>query len=230
MTFLRPDDLAPRLRYNLLIGAVVPRPIAVVGTIAPHGAFNLAPFSFFNAFSAEPMIVGFAPANGPTGGEKDSLRNAKPRWEGGTGCFTVSVATEPILRRVVAAAEELPYGTSEFELVGLTPAAGTAVAAPHVAESPIAFECETIQLVRFAPGVPGAGNLVLGRVLGIHLAEELRHERMHVDPDRLRAVGRMGGTAYASTRERIELPMGLGAIEVREAPFPARPAETRMAP
>ncbi|MFO0828101.1 MAG: flavin reductase family protein [Phycisphaerales bacterium] len=214
----RPEEIAPRLRYNLLIGSIVPRPIAVVGTQSASGQRNLAPFSFFNAFSAEPMILGFSPANREDGDEKDTLRNCKPTWEGGTGVFTVSVATEPIINRVVGAAEELPRDDSEFDLVGLTPVAGTVVAAPRVAESPVSFECETFQVLRFAPGKPGAGNLVIGRVVYVHVDDALRNERMHVDSAKLRAVGRLGGLGYARTRDRFELPMGAGALRTEIAP------------
>ena len=209
---LRPDEIAQRFRYNLLIGAIVPRPIAVVGTQSSDGRPNLAPFSFFNALSSEPMMLGFCPGNDANGDEKDTLKNCKPTWEGGTGVFTISVATEAIITRVVGAAEDLPYGESEFDLTKLTPAPGVVVSAPRVAESPISFECETFQTLRFGRGKPGAGNLVIGRVVLIHIADELHHERMHVDPERLRAVGRMGGIDYTRTRDRFELPMGREAL------------------
>lgn len=209
---IHPNDLSHRLRYNLLIGSVVPRPIAVVGTRSVEGHLNLAPFSFFNALSAEPMLLGFCPGNDERGGEKDTLRNCKPTWEGGTGVFTISVATEAIAPKVVAAGESLPHGHSEFELTGLTPEPGLVVAAPRVAESPIAYECETIQVLRFSPGTPGAGNLVIGRVVMIHLADHLHHERMHVDPAKLAAVGRLGGITYARTRDRFDLPVGREAL------------------
>ncbi len=209
---LRSEQIPQRLRYNLLIGAIVPRPIAVVGTVSPKGLVNLAPFSFFNAFSSEPMMIGFAPANNAQGEEKDTLRNCKPPWEGGTGVFTVSIATEDTIRRVVAAAEELPYGESEFELAGLTPTPSIDIGAPYVAESPIAFECETFNVVRFGLGQPGAGNLVIGRVVRVHLDDALKNDRMHIDPDLLRAVGRMGGSGYTRTRDRFELPMGRAAL------------------
>jgi flavin reductase (DIM6/NTAB) family NADH-FMN oxidoreductase RutF len=163
------------------------------------------------------MMLAFAPANDAEGNEKDTLRNAKPTWEGGRGVFTISLAVEPIIRQVVAASEPLPYGESEFELAGLSPVAGDAVAAPRVGESPIAFECETFQVIRFARGVPDGGNLVIGRVLVIHLADELRHPRMHVDPALLKAVGRLGGAGYARTSDRFELPRGRAALTRSDA-------------
>ncbi|HHN77523.1 MAG TPA: flavin reductase family protein, partial [Phycisphaerales bacterium] len=102
-----PDELDLASRYKLLIGSVVPRPIALVSTISPSGRDNLAPFSFFTAVGSNPMTMLFCPANKPDGSEKDTLHNAKPTGEGGTGQFVVSVVTEEIVRRVAGAAEPL---------------------------------------------------------------------------------------------------------------------------
>lgn len=196
------------LRYNLLLGSVVPRPIAVIGTMNAAGQHNLAPFSFFNAVSSEPMVVMFCPVSRGDGGENDSLRNAKPVAEGGMGCFSVSLATEENIAKVVKCAANLPYGESEFDYSGLTPAMCARIRAPYVAESPIHFECETLEVRRFAPGVPFGGNMVLGRVVHARVDDALAHPRMHIDPEKLRAVGRMGGDWYAATRERFELERG----------------------
>jgi len=196
------------LRYNLLLGAVVPRPIAVIGTMNAAGQHNLAPFSFFNAVSSEPMVVMFCPVSRGDGGENDSMRNAKPVAEGGAGCFSVSLATEDNIRQVVACAANLPYGESEFEHAGLTPRMCTRIRAPYMAESPVHFECETIEVKRFAPGVPFGGNMVLGRVVHARVDDALAHPRMYIDPAKLRAVGRMGGNWYARTGDRFELERG----------------------
>jgi len=196
------------LRYNLLLGAVVPRPIAVIGTMNAAGQHNLAPFSFFNAVSSEPMVVMFCPVSRGDGGENDSMRNAKPVAEGGAGCFSVSLATEDNIRQVVACAANLPYGESEFEHAGLTPRMCTRIRAPYMAESPVHFECETIEVKRFAPGVQFGGNMVLGRVVHARVDDALAHPRMYIDPERLRAVGRMGGNWYARTGDRFELERG----------------------
>jgi len=208
-----PADLPVALRYNLMIGTIVPRPIAVVGTASPDGRPNVAPFSFFMGCGSNPMCLVVSVANPPGGaGEKDTLRNAKPVEEGGTGVFTVSVATEDTLARIVACAEPLPYGESEFDLAGLTPTWGTKVRAPRVRESPVSYECRTRQLVRMAPGVEGASTLIIGEVVHVHLDDALAHERYHIDPAKLRAVGRMGGPDYCTTRERAPLPYGRGAL------------------
>lgn len=200
-------------RYSLMIGSIVPRPIAVVGTCDAEGRPNLAPYSFFMGCGTEPMTLVISVANPPGGeGEKDTLRNAKPVAEGGTGEFTVSVATESNILRVVACAEPLPHGESEFELAGLTPVPGSAVRAPRLAESPVSFECRTMQVIRMAPGKPGGGNLLIGQVVRVHVAEGLVNERLHVDPATLAAVGRMGGLDYCSTRERMAIPSGRSAL------------------
>lgn len=211
-----PQELEISERYKLLIGCIVPRPIAFVSTVSPRGEINLAPFSFFNGVGSNPMTLVFCPANRPDGGEKDTLRNAKPAAEGGTGEFVVNAAVEAYHREVAAAAEDLAPGESEFELVGLTPAPSRVVRAPRVAESPVAFECETLQVVRTNPGAPAGGNLVLGRVVHIYVRDDLVDERKRVDPDALAAVGRMGGWGYSTTRDRFDVPPGRRALAVED--------------
>lgn len=215
-----PDALAQPDRYKLLIGAVVPRPIALVSTCSPGGRTNVAPYSFFMGVGSDPLMLLFCPANKSDGSEKDSLRNAKPVAEGGTGQFVVNVTTEAILDRVVGTAEGLPPDESEFDLVGFTAVPGTKVRAPRVAESPVSFECETWQVIRTNPGVKAGGNVVFGRVVWIHVRDDLVNERHHVDPERLAAVGRLGGLSYALTRQRLELPAGKAALG--KASFPPR--------
>jgi flavin reductase (DIM6/NTAB) family NADH-FMN oxidoreductase RutF len=208
-----PATLPVDRRYALMIGAIVPRPIAVVGTCAPDGGEpNLAPFSFYAGVGSDPMCLLFCPANRSDGSEKDSLRHAKPREEGGSGEFTVSVATEAILRRVVACAEELPPARSEFEFAGLTAVAGTRVRAPRLAESPFTFECRTRQVIRTNPGRASGGNVVIGEVVWIHADAGVIDDRLRIDADRLQAVGRMGGLDYARTRDRLSLPWGAAAL------------------
>lgn len=206
------DQLPISDRYRLLIGCVVPRPIAFVTTVSPQGAPNLAPFSFFNAVGSDPMTLLFCPANRVDGTEKDTLRNAKPEAEGGTGEFVVNVATEELARQVAGAAEELEYGASELDLVGLTTAASQAVTPPRVAESPVAFECVTTQVIRTGGGAPLAGNVVLGRVVHVYIQDDLVDERLRTDPERLAAIGRMGGAGYVTTRDRFEMPRGRKAL------------------
>ncbi|MDA0802329.1 MAG: flavin reductase family protein [Planctomycetota bacterium] len=207
-------ELGVAERYKYLIGGIVPRPIAVVGTRSSAGVANLAPFSFFAGVGSTPWTLLFCPANrdAPGGPEKDTLANAKPVEEGGTGVFCVSVASEGIIRQVVAASEPLPPGQDEFAAVGLTPVECDRIGAPRVAESPLAFECRTLSVTRLAKGVPGGANIVVGEVVRVHAHSTVWLERHRIDPAALQAVGRMGGLSYCTTAARFELPMGLAAL------------------
>lgn len=203
-----PESLSVKDRYKILIGSIVPRPIAFVSTISSDGALNLAPFSFFNGVGSDPMALLFCPANNADGSEKDTLRNIEA-----TGGFVVNVATEAYDRRMAATAEALPHGESEFELAGFEPAASVRVKAPRVAESPVSFECEPMEIVRLNPGAPAGGNVVIGRVVHLHIDDALVDERHRVDPEKLAAVGRMAGLSYCRTRDRYEIPWGRAALE-----------------
>ena len=219
-----PAQLSQPDRYKLLIGCIVPRPIAVVSTVSPDGRPNLAPFSFFAGVGSNPMTLLFCPANKPDGTEKDSLRNAKPVSEGGVGEFVVNVATEEYERQMAACAEPLEYGESEFALAGLHAAPSVVVRPPRVAESPVSFECRTMQVIRTNPGAGpaagGAGNIVIGEVVHVHVrdADGLLNERFNTDPEKLRAIGRMGGLGYvrtANAANRFEMPMGRDALDAK---------------
>jgi len=209
---LDPQELEPRVRYRLMIGCIVPRPIAVVSTISPDGRPNLASFSFFNGVGADPMTLLFCPANKPDGSEKDTLRNCKPVADGGSGEFVVNVALEDYRRKVAAAGEPLAYGESEFELTGLGTAVSRVVAPPRLAESPVAFECRTMRVMRLAPGVAAGANVVIGEIVHIYLRDDIVDEDLHVLPDRLPAIGRLGGLGYCTIRDRFDLPRGRAAL------------------
>jgi len=211
---INPETIAQADRYKLLIGGIIPRPIAFVSTISLDGSsVNLAPFSFFNGVGSNPMTLLFCPANKPDGSEKDTLRNCKPVDEGGTGEFVVNVACDSYATKVAGAAEPLAYGESEFTLVGLTPAPSAIVRPPRVAESPLAFECRTTQVVRTNVGGAAGGNIVIGRVVHVFVRDDVINERFHLDPAKLDVVGRMGGLGYTRTRDRFEMPMGVEAIK-----------------
>jgi flavin reductase (DIM6/NTAB) family NADH-FMN oxidoreductase RutF len=209
---LNPEDLAVRDRYKLLIGCVVPRPIAWVSTISPDGAPNLAPFSFFSGAGSKPMTLLFCPANKPGGSEKDTLRNCKPVSDGGTGEFVVHVVDEAMAVPMAVTAEALEYGESEIELAGLVTEASRLVAPPRVTQAVAGFECRTTQVIRLAPGQPGGGNVVIGQVVHAFIRDGVADERLHVDPEQLQAVGRMGGQDYCLTRDRFSMPRGREAI------------------
>lgn len=211
---LDPSQLDASERYKLLIGAVTPRPIALISTRSVSGVVNVAPFSFFNAVSATPPILAFCPVTRDDGGDKDSLRNALPVEDGGTGEFVINVAVESTIRQVAAASEPLGPEESELELTGLTAADSRVVAVPRIAESPVAFECRTRQVVRFRPGVPMSGNLVLGDVVHVHVRDDLIDDRLRIDPEALATIGRLGGPFYCRTKGSLfELARGRAALQ-----------------
>ncbi len=220
---LDPTALTTSERYKLLVGCITPRPIAWVSTRSPDGADNLAPFSWFNAAGSDPMILTFCVATKNDGSDKDSLRNALPVDQAGSGEFVVNVVVEEQLAAMAACAETLAYGTSEFELAGVTPATCRVVAAPRVAEAPVSFECRTRQVLRFNPGVPLSGNLVVGEVVHVWLQDGVSDERLRVDARHLPTLGRLGGAQYARVSDVFEFPRGPDALTT-PLPFKPRPA------
>jgi len=197
-------------RYKLLIGGIVPRPIAWVSTVGPGGEENLAPFSFFCGISSVPMLLAFCPANKPDGTEKDTLRNAKLRAEGGRGEFVVNLVSDAVGAKMALSAEPLEYGRSEWSEFGIAQAPSERVKPARVVGSPMALECITRQVIHFAPGQPAGGNMVIGEVVSVWVDDGVIDERLHLDPAKLNAIGRMGGRTYARTRERFDMTMGRG--------------------
>jgi flavin reductase (DIM6/NTAB) family NADH-FMN oxidoreductase RutF len=195
-----PDELPWRDCYKLLVGCIVPRPIAFVSTVSKDGIRNLAAFSFFNAVCPKPFIISFAPMfRGSDGEKKDTLRNIED-----TGEFVVNIVSEDIVAAMNETAPEFPPEVDEFAVAGLTPVPSMVVRPPRVQESPVQMECQLVQVLQFGEG-PGGGCLVLGKVVRIHVRDDVqRNGRIH--PDVLRAVGRMAGDDYCRTRDRFAMP------------------------
>ena len=187
---------SPVNNYKILIGSIVPLPIAFVSTVSPAGLYNLAPFSFFNAVCPEPPLVTFA--SGYRLPEKDTLANVRA-----TGEFVVNVVTEEIAEKMNVCSGEYPAGVSEFKLSGLTPAASDMVRAPFVVESPVNMECRVVQILDLSTKPRGA-SLVIGEVVRFHVDEAIT-ENLRILPEQLRAIGRMGGNEYTRTRDRFEM-------------------------
>jgi flavin reductase (DIM6/NTAB) family NADH-FMN oxidoreductase RutF len=189
--------LSERQKYKLLIGAVVPRPIALVTTIDQQGRINAAPFSFFNCLSAEPAILALGVENHEDISFKDTARNIR-----NTGVFTVNIVSDRIIEAMNVCAVPFGPGIDELQEAGLTAIAGHKVACPRIGESPAAFECR--QHVTLEIGA--SRQIILGEVLAAHIDAALVNERFHVDPHGLDAIGRMGGHGYARTRDYFDLP------------------------
>lgn len=186
--------------YKLMIGVIVPRPIAFVSTLDPHGIRNLAPFSYFTGCSTNPPVVCFCTAVRPgPRPHKDTLINIEA-----TGEFVVNVVSEDIAEGMNAASAEAPPEVDEFVLAGLTPVPSELVRPPRVAESRVHMECRLRQIVHVSDQ-PGGGSLVLGDVLRFHVQQDLL-DGFRIDQEKLRAIGRMGGPTYTRTRDLFHLP------------------------
>jgi len=196
-----PKAMAPELCYKLVIGCVVPRPIAVVSTVSAEGLTNVAPFSYFTVASHTPLSLAFT-VGGPKsdGNIKDTLRNARFVEDGGVGEFVVNIASEAYAREMAMTGESLAHGESEFHHAGLTPATSLTVKAPRVLEAPVSFECRTTHIIPI-----GSARMIIGEVLHIHIQNHLVDDRFRVDPDQLAAIGRMAGNDYVRTRDRFEI-------------------------
>jgi len=198
---IRPEQLAYREWYRILISSVAPRPIAWVSTVNKAGQPNLAPFSFFNAFSGKPPIIGFSPGlrrteNGSS--EKDTLRNVRETEE-----FVVNVVTYELAEAMNLTSGEYDSTVDEFALAQLEMRASEMVKAPQVALSPVSFECKLRQIVEFGNEGP-AGSLVIGEIVAVHISEGVLKDG-RLDPNALDLVGRMGGNQYSRTTERFEM-------------------------
>ncbi|MGC2400741.1 MAG: flavin reductase family protein [Acidobacteriaceae bacterium] len=185
--------------YKLMVGSIVPRPIALVSSVDRGGVRNLAPFSYFTACSSNPPVVVFCPILRPTPPmAKDTLRNIVDTRE-----FVVNIVSEEFVERMNATAAQVGPEVDEFELSGLTPLASELVKPARVAESHIHMECRLLQIVQVSDR-PGGGSLVLGEVLRFHVREDLV-DNFRIDPAKLRAVGRMSGSTYVRTTDRFDM-------------------------
>jgi flavin reductase (DIM6/NTAB) family NADH-FMN oxidoreductase RutF len=191
-----PATIAPLNTYKLLVGAVVPRPIAFVSTMSPEGVANLAPFSFFTVASANPPVLCFtASYREPS---KDTLTNVRATNE-----FVVNIVSEEFAEKMNVTSGEYPYGVDEFAVAGLTPVASDLVRPPRVKESHVNMECKLLQTIEVSTR-PLGGTLILGEVVRFHIDDAIVEE-FRIDPDGLAAVGRMAGNTYTRTRERFDL-------------------------
>lgn len=196
---ISPGDASPQNIYKLMTGIIVPRPIAFVSSMSSEGIRNLAPFSFFTAISANPPVVCFSPMiRGSDAARKDTLNNIES-----TGEFVVNIVSEDFAEKMNITSAEYAPDIDEFVQSGLTPVASDLVTPPRVAESRASMECRLFHIVHVSPK-PLGGSIVIGEVLRFHIADEIFSD-FKVDPDLLRAIGRMAGPTYARTTDRFNM-------------------------
>jgi flavin reductase (DIM6/NTAB) family NADH-FMN oxidoreductase RutF len=180
--------------YRFLISVVVPRPIAFISTVSAEGQLNVAPFSYFNAITSRPPLLGIS-ISLREGDPKDTLRNIRD-----TGEFVINVVSEELASRMVETSGEWPREVNEFELTRLTPVASELVKPPRVGESPVALECRLYREIEL-----GDSAFVVGEMIRAHVSDDMLTEG-RVDVAKLRPVGRLGGDGYSIVRDVVHLP------------------------
>lgn len=191
--------LPPKECYKLMISTITPRPIAWVVSQNAKGDLNAAPYSFFNAFSGDPPVIGIGMSSHQPGRPKDNRVNIRE-----TGQFTVNLVSEANAKAMNITAIEFDYGLNELAEAGLTTTASTRVKPPRISESPVAMECELMQIIEFNQ----TNALVLGRILAMHVRDEfiLDPDKHYIDTPNLKLVGRMHGAGwYARTTDLFKM-------------------------
>lgn len=186
-----PAEIPVQELHGYLTGAIGPRPIALASTIDAQGRPNLSPFSFFNAFGANPGVLIFSPARrGRDNTTKHSYHNVKAVPE-----VVINVVTYAMVQQVSVASGEFPEGINEFSKSGFTPLASEKVRPFRVQESPVQFECRVKQVIETGTG-GGAANLIVCEVLLVHVDPSILGPDGKIDQRRIDLVGRMGGSFY----------------------------------
>jgi len=191
--------IPPRERYKLLVSTVTPRPIAWIVSQSASGELNAAPFSFFNAFSGDPPVVGIGIGSHEPGRPKDTRLNIRE-----TGEFVVNLVPEEAAEAMNITAIEFEPSVNELEEAQLQTISSVYVKPPRIGISPVSMECALMQIVEFG----GENALVLGRVLAMHVREDAvidpaKHE---IDTPKLKLIGRMHGRGwYTRTSDLFQM-------------------------
>ena len=185
--------------YQMLVGLVTPRPIAWVTTLSQTGVVNLAPFSFFNTFGANPPVVVFSPTLKRDGGKKDTLINIEANGE-----FVINASTEKHADLINLSSKMLLPDESEVELTGLSTLKSNKVRPPRLAEVPFALECRVLQIIPVGNGAISA-NLIVGEIVMMHIVDTVLDSKGQPDPKKLKAIARLGGEFWCKTQDLFQL-------------------------
>lgn len=218
MISIDPSKVTTAEFHGYMLGAVAPRPIALASTINSNGNVNLSPFSFFNAFSANPPILVFSPARRVRDNTiKHTLENCLATKE-----VVINIVDYSIVEQMSLSSTEYPDGVNEFTKSGLTELQSEVVKPPRVLESPASFECKVNEVIALG-NEGGAGNLIICEVVLAHFSEHILNDKNKIDPFKLDAVARMGGNWYtrAHGNSIFEIPkpirnLGIGYDQIPE--------------
>ena len=192
-----PKTVSAPIAYQVLTGAVIPRPIGFISSISAEGVVNLAPFSFFNAICGEPPMVMFCPMNRHPA--KDTLLNVKA-----TGEFVANIVSREIAEQMNLTAADYPPDVDEFSACGLTAVPSDLVRPPRVLESPVNMECKVVHIIEVS-NKPWGGTVIIGEVIRFHVRDSIIDKDMFIDPDKLDPIARMGGPSYSTIHDRFDM-------------------------
>ena len=214
---INPIDYSTKDLHKILLSSVTPRPIALASTIDTNGVVNLSPFSYFNVFSANPPVLIFSPANRVTdNSKKDTLINISKVKE-----VVINLVDYNIVEPTSLSSVYFEKNVDEFLKSGLTKIESIKVKPPRVLESPVSYECKVNDVISLGTN-GGAGNLIICKVLMIHINEEFLNENGDIDPLKLNLVARMGENYYLDIKKEslfeIKKPVGVNAIGVDSLP------------
>lgn len=210
-------SLSAHERYKLLIGTVIPRPIALVTSVGRDGRANAGPFSFFNVLTHDPPIVAIGVENYADGRFKDTSRNIRDTEE-----FTVHICDDALVERMEICAIKFGPDVDELAEAGLETVPGTMVGSPRIVAAPAALECRRTMTLELGK----AREIILGEVVGLFVREDaVDTASLHIDQFKMDVVGRMGGHSYSRTREQFELKtLSVDEWERRKAATPTAKA------
>ena len=186
--------------HKLMIGSIVPRPIAFVSTKSTDDILNLAPFSYFNGVCSNPPTIMFAPARrGYDGSTKDTLNNIRDTKE-----FVVNLVSEEIVEPMVACATDYGKEVDEFKISNLTPINSEKISPPRLKESKVSYECELHSIVDIGNAEPGAGFVVIGTIVMFHIEDDV-YKDGRVDLKALNPIGRLAGNNYTRVFDNFKV-------------------------
>jgi flavin reductase (DIM6/NTAB) family NADH-FMN oxidoreductase RutF len=195
-----PSEISFTEVHKLMIGSIVPRPIAFVSTLSKNGKNNIAPFSYFNGVCSKPPTIMFAPARrGWDGKEKDTLINIRDNNQ-----FVINIVSESFAEQMVMCSTDFDSDVDEFEISGLNPVPSNKISPPRLLESKISYECELNQIVEIGEGDAGSGFIVIGTIVLFHIDDDV-YDNGHILLDRLEPLGRLAGNQYTRPNNNLEI-------------------------
>jgi len=195
-----PNEIPFQETHKLMIGSIVPRPIAFVSTQSKNGKNNVAPFSYFNGVCSKPPTIMFAPARrGWDGEEKDTLINIRDTEE-----FVVNIVSESFAEKMVMCATDFDSDVDEFEISGLNTADSQKIKPPRVEEAKISFECKLNQIVEIGDGSAGSGFVVIGTIVLFHIDDDI-YDNGRILLNQLEPLGRIAGNWYTRITDTLKI-------------------------